>query len=122
MKILALIVLVSAAFAQEHAPTPEQCRADYRLWSAKGTDFTDVSFEELMERSHVMTECSATDPEWMQQFAEQAVRVGTKAFLSYGDAGTLFHAAAGDKAVDFLMRHHLMEQFVREDKAGKHPQ
>jgi len=120
MKTLVLIVLVSAAFAQEHAPTPEQCRADYRLWTAKGTDFTDVSWKELMERSRVMTECSTTDPEWAQQFAEQDARLGKNASVSYRDLGTLFHAAAGDKAIDFLIRHHLMDQFVKESEAGKH--
>ncbi len=120
MKTLALIVLVSAAFAQEHAPTPEQCRADYRLWTAKGTDFADVSFRELMRRSHVLSDCSTTDPEWTQQFAEQAVRLGKNAGVSYSDLSTLFHAAAGDKATDFLMRHHLMDQFLKEDEAGKH--
>ena len=86
----------------------------------KGTDFSDVSFHELMERSHVMTECSATDPEWTQQFAEQAVRLGGKASISYGDLGSLFHSAAGDKAVDFLMRHHLMSQFMKEEAIPGH--
>ncbi len=37
------------------------------------------TWKELMQRSHVMSECSTTDPEWMQQFAEQAVRLGKKA-------------------------------------------
>lgn len=120
MKILIVIVLVSAAFAQEHAPTPDQCRADYRLWTTKGTDLTDFSWKELMERSHVMTGCSTTDPEWTRQFAEQAVRLGGNASISYGDLGTLYHAAAGDKAIGFLMRHHLMDQFVKESESGKH--
>jgi hypothetical protein len=119
MKILALIFLVSAAFAQEHAPTPEQCRADYRLWTAKGTDFADVSFRELMRRSHVMSGCSTTDPGWEQEFARDLVRLGKNAGVSYSDLTTLFHAAAGDKATDFLMRHHLMDQFLKEDEVGK---
>jgi hypothetical protein len=124
MKRFALVLLVSVAFAQEHAPTPEQCRSDYRLWTAKGTDFSDVSWKEVMERSHEMTECDTTDPEWTRQFAQQAMRLGGNGSISYGDLGTLYHAAAGDKAVDFLMRHHLMDQFVKESEAaavsGKH--
>jgi hypothetical protein len=119
MKTLALIVLVSAAFAQEHAPTPEQCRADYRLWTANGFSFENVSWKELMQRSGVMTKCATTDPDMMRVFDEGYVRLGKDAPLSYRDVGTLFHSAAGDKAMDFLIRHNLMDQFVREDAAGK---
>ena len=120
MKILALLILVSTAFAQEHAPTPEQCRADYRLWTVKGTDVSDIAWKELMQRSLVMSKCSTTDPEWMQQFAEQNLRLGEKSGLSYSALSMFLHAAAGEKTRDFLERHHLMAQFTQEDEAGKH--
>jgi hypothetical protein len=117
---MALLLLASTGFAQEHAPTPEQCRADYRLWTANNPDLKSLSFEELMQRSHVMDECSTTDPAMMQTFLQDSLRLGKNAPLSYSEVATLFHAVAGDKAVDFLMRHHLMDQFMREEAAGKH--
>jgi hypothetical protein len=121
MKLLTLIVLVSVvALAQEHAPTVEQCRADYRLWTTNGTNFKDVSYKELLRRAEVMGQCAETDPAAMQVFAEDAMRLGwKKANVNYNDFSALLHETAGERVSKFLTRHHLMPQFIQEDEAGK---
>lgn len=72
MKKLLLFALVSAtAFAQDNAPTVEQCRADYRLWTAAGADldFKGVGWKELLHRSMEMGQCANVDPDWMKAFS-----------------------------------------------------
>lgn len=116
-----MVVLVSAAFAQD-APTPEQCRADYRVWTAKGADlktrFNNVSYHELVRRSSVMNDCAKADPEAMQHFAEDYVRLGLESNISYIGLGAVFSTLAHDRMLEFLVRHRLMAQFMKEDEAA----
>lgn len=70
--ILAVFLFLSTAnFAQEHAPTPDQCQADERMWSnesvhaTSGTGFDltikQYPLNEMIARSKEMLGCVAVD-------------------------------------------------------------
>ena len=120
VKTLVLVLLISSAtLAQEHAPTVEQCRADYRLWTAN-LDFKDISYHELLRRAVEMNQCTIVDPDGMQAFLDEEKRLGWKnASIIYPVAGSLFQHAADERMTHFVTRHHLLNQFLDEDAAGK---
>lgn len=127
---LALFALLATAVAQEHAPTPEQCRADYLLWMPRqqtnvlveggyDTVFKDVSWKELINRAVVMGQCVTTDPEGMRGFDAKHSHLGGNAPVNYAEFASSLGTAASLREHHFLIRHHLMDQFVKEDEAGK---
>jgi len=60
MKILFALLLTTAAFAQDHAPTSEQCKADVAVWLAKSLDETKtLTYIEIDKRKHEMSDCYA---------------------------------------------------------------
>ncbi len=83
---LGLIVFAaSVGLAQEHAPTPAQCQADEKAWSAEsrlatsgtGFDLTirRYSLNELVLRAKEMTGCSAVDTKNLNNYSSTATIV-----------------------------------------------
>jgi hypothetical protein len=62
MSAVLLLLVSTSLLAQEpkYAPTIDQCRADYGLWAAPGSDldFKGVAWKELIFRSAEMTKCA----------------------------------------------------------------
>jgi hypothetical protein len=112
---LATILLVGIPLggqdAVKDAPRIGQCRTDQALWdsklieiargSAKGTD--DATVETLTNWIHEMRGCAGVDHEHAPAYVRTVA---------------LAMAAVGVRATDFLQRHNLMEQFVKEDMEG----
>lgn len=67
--IVALITTVAVGQEVKHAPTVEQCRADqkygWRSWKSQRTVALtkDVSYLELSQWGHEMSDCREVDPE-----------------------------------------------------------
>lgn len=104
---VAFFCLSFPLFAQDHAPTVEQCRADQRLWAARMEDNTNIgslSAKELNTFSGEMNDCVAVDSERENAYNLQAA---------------MFRLEIEKRLTDFLVRHDLMQQFAAEDKAGK---
>jgi hypothetical protein len=109
------------AAVQDHAPTVEQCVADMRLWSSQMTDYwiadtarmksgtpnksevMGLTIRQLSERSSEMLECISVDPSGRDDYKQEASE---------------YNAAYNDRFERFIVRHHLMDQVLKEDKAG----
>jgi hypothetical protein len=110
--LLAATILISVpAIGQEveHAPTVAQCQADQRLWRAKlegdqGFDLKDVTLNTLAHWEAEMVKCEAVDPPNQSRYFNTDVEAV---------------AAESHREFDFIKRHGLLEQFVKEDAAGQ---
>jgi hypothetical protein len=109
MNISALLLLITLSFGatpQQHAPTAEQCRADAAVWwehsQPKGT-MSDVAFTELSARLSEMYDCMTVD------------KASSK---TYNDAFLMIHSEMGSRWGNFIRRHNLQQEFVKEDAAG----
>jgi len=110
--------------AQQHAPMPEQCRADLAVWyspdmenefykaeTVRVTDGTPdrtetnrVLLPEIEARMHEMAECRNIDPAHSER---------------YGSAFDFYEIVAGTRYYNFVLRHNLFEQLLSEDAEGK---
>lgn len=108
MKILSVFLLFSAAaFAQDHAPTLAQCRADAALWDADQA-LDQHSFVELSKRQGEMAQCSIVDHADASAYHHYLSVIGACQNVEYA------------RMLDFLLRNKsAMEQFTSEDAAGK---
>jgi hypothetical protein len=117
------LALTSRVSTQEHAPTVDACHADQAAWGNKqdqleyarqelelsknGTKDTSPaaapSYEELLSRRREMITCANVDPLNVEK---------------YIDVGNFYAQVAGDRFENFVVRHHLMQQFLHEDAAG----
>ena len=105
MKVVAvLFVALTAlsAFAQEHAPTPEQCKADHMLWFSEYSDskaeLPDSS--ELLKRSKVLIDCEVVDPAHEKYFMDLSWDYTMVVLL---------------RTQDFIFRHKLQVELQVED-------
>jgi hypothetical protein len=109
MRIIASIaaaLLVSPALAQEHAPLPEQCKADAHLWhSQKKADNDKLSFDELQQRSREMWACASVDKTATEDEDYHLLWSG-------------YQVMSGQRMKHFIDRHDLSKQFLDEDAAG----
>src|SRR5437879_1597908 len=101
---LALMIFPLCAVGQEHAPLPEQCKADYTLWKTTDTkeNLSKLSAEELSRREVEMWNCAASGApggEYLDLVSEYGLFV-SKRFESY------------------IRRHGEWHQFFAEDQAG----
>ena len=103
-----LLSLATSLFAQDHAPTVEQCRADERLWSTQLTENPEIikslRHDQLNDRTLEMANCAAVDRDRQSVYAETAARFNMKLMV---------------RLLDFIKRHKLLDQFMAEDAAGQ---
>ena len=112
MKALALVFLISVpTFAQEHAPTVEQCRADASVWSAKDADVKTPTMKELWSRVLEMNQCLQVDP-------VESAHDYTFKYLTVSRNVTDEYAR---RVISFINRHDAAwkGKFDSEDAAGK---
>lgn len=109
------------AVGQDHAPTAEQCVADMRLWSSQMDDYLiaetariksgtpdksqviGLTMTQLNDRASEMVECVAVDPSGQVDYRQEA--------SEYNDAYR-------DRFERYIVRHHLMDQVLKEDEEG----
>jgi hypothetical protein len=110
--------------AQEHAHSVESCRADLAVWGKKGDEndyreqearqlhggakndnpLTKVTVQELVLRMGEMGNCRIVDKSQEQQ---------------YLDVLKFYSSIISDRMRNFLQRHNLVEQFLKEDAFGE---
>jgi hypothetical protein len=114
---------VCAFASQQHAPTPDVCRADYALWysteiseqysSAQSRWLSDgvpnrteqalLDMAEISARADEMGKCAKTDREKSS---------------AYYDASEFYDEIFTQRVERFITRHHLNQQMIDEDKKG----
>lgn len=101
---LALTIFPLCAAGQEHAPLPEQCKADYTLWKTTDTkeSLSKLSAEELSRREVEMFECAAS---------------GTPGG-DYIELSLLYGKGIAKRFEAYIRRHGEWHQFFAEDQAG----
>jgi hypothetical protein len=113
--ILAL-VLLHPGFAQQHAPTVDVCRADASVWNAAVMNLPErskakLSVEELGIRQNEMHDCLTVDKS--QPAEKSAAQHHTYQLLEADYTNEIEF-----RAMRFIRRHGLEQQFLREDAAG----
>ena len=107
--LFAIVVFIGclAVLAQDHAPLPEQCNADAKLWyGADKANLDKLPYTELERRAEEMWDChdSSSVPADKQHF----------------DAVLLaYQAQEANRMVAYVKRHGLTKEFLAEDAAGK---
>jgi hypothetical protein len=109
--ICLLAISTVAGSTQDHAPTKDQCRADYNLWSSAATlsakdiaeSLDKLPAEEMSKRTHEMAQCFFVDTARSAQYNAQTAS---------------YNLALRTREENFLRRHGLMDQFLDEDAKG----
>jgi hypothetical protein len=112
--LVGLVVLSLRVLAEDdHAPLPEQCIADYSLWSSESKDSIEkLPGTVIQPREIEMWNCAKV----VKQFdSEHNTAYALKMLLlSHRYCGYVSH-----RALDFIQRHGLMKEFSQEDAAGE---
>jgi len=106
-----LLLLCGSGWAQSevsHASTLAQCQADHHLWLARDDqgmeEFHKLTIPQLRTLQYEMRDCQAVDPSMKWNYYNMKVE---------------FLYVEADRLEGFLFRHHLYDQFIQEDAAGK---
>src|SRR6266849_904266 len=104
MRLIVLLVLLASAGAQEHAPLPEQCKADYTLWKTTDTkeSLSKLSAEELSRREVEMWNCAASGAPGGE----------------YLDLVSAYGLLVSKRFESYIRRHGEWHQFFAEDQGG----
>lgn len=105
----------------EHAPTPEQCRADADAWGipkAGGFTRNEDQFARLATLIvHSPTLTAETLNARNVEFGE-CVKTDSIQSVRYSQAQQAYALAELARIADFMRRHNLMQQFLQEDDEG----
>jgi hypothetical protein len=101
MRLIVLLFLLASASAQEHAPLPEQCKADYTFWRTSDTkeSLSKLSAEELSRRQVEMWDCVASGA----------------AGGGYLELGSGYAFGISKRFESYIRRHGEWHQFFAED-------
>jgi hypothetical protein len=122
-----LFLLVSPMTAQvEHAPTPQQCRADVNAWDVPNFNASYWNEEQFSTfAARVMHDHAVTAKDLDAREAELAQCLKTdKSLLTadpnrYIQARQAYFIAELARMADYMKRHNQMTQFYDEDEQGK---
>ena len=121
-----LLFVVPVTGQVEHAPTPEQCRADVNAWDVPGfnpTNWNEKEFTNFVTR--VINDHSLTAKELDAREAELDLCLKTDKWITVGvqtqyvQAHRAYSIAALARKADYMKRHNLMAQFYDEDEQCK---
>jgi hypothetical protein len=116
--LITALLLVSVSFVprclgqDDHPPLPEQCIADYNLWSGEAKDNLEkLPFTVIQPREIEMWNCASV----VKSLDEHKRAYSVLMLFLYGRySGQISH-----RALDFIQRHGLMKEFSQEDAAGQ---
>lgn len=106
----------------EHAPTPEQCRADADDWGIpKWSVFVPNENEFANLAGVTMHDRTVTAKTLDARIAElgQCVKTDSALSVRYSQGSRGYAIAELARMADFMQRHNLTEQFYQEDNQGK---
>jgi hypothetical protein len=118
-----LFLLVSPMTAQiEHAPTPEQCRADADAWGIPKWSLLITNDNEFRSLPGTMIRNQAVSAKVLEarngEFA-QCEKTDSVQDARYARAARAYAIAELARMGDFMQRHNLQGQFYEEDEQGK---
>ena len=113
---------IAAASQIEHAPTPEQCRADADAWGIP-TAGVLVPNEQQFAR---LSTATALDPSVTAKMLDarmkqlsQCMRTDSTFSTRYSEANRAYVLADLVRIANFMKRHNLTPQFLAEDEQGQ---
>jgi len=113
---------IAAASQIEHAPTPEQCRADADAW---GIPTAGVLVPNEQEFARLST-ATALDPSVTAKMLDarmkqltQCTRTDSNQSTRYTEANQAYAIAGLLRMANFMKRHNLTSQFLAEDEQGQ---
>jgi hypothetical protein len=115
-----MILLASPLFAQQHAPTPDQCRSDVAVWLKDFDAWTDAQQRVGPQNSSALNAILVGEVE--KRDAEMLMcgtTIDTKNHGTYSVMHTNFLYIMTLRLSSFIARHSLDGQFVEEDQAGR---
>ncbi len=104
--ILLMFMTALVASAQDHAPLPEQCKADHDMWVADitvDTQLVSVASAQLIKRIGELRACEEVVPAHKAELTDLE-----------GSCWALLFT----RTSDFITRHRLRQEFLKEDAAG----
>lgn len=111
-----------AASQIEHAPTPEQCRADADAWGIP----TPALFVNTEQQFNPFTNASARDASLTAKVLNartaelsQCIRTDRPNFMRYAEADRAYAIAQLIRMGNYMKRHDLISQFLAEDEQGQ---
>lgn len=113
---------VAAASQIEHAPTPEQCRADADAWGIPtpallvNTEQQFALFSNATARDQSLT---ANALEARMKELSQCMRTDKLYSTRYAEANRAYAIAQLVRMANFMKRHNLTSQFLAEDEQGQ---
>lgn len=116
-----LLLVALSPFAQEHAPTVEQCRADAKLWhQPMHADSTHqvvkkMAYPELAARAGEMYDCIQVD----DARDIKSVNASDEIIIAYYSLETIYAEQLASRYRGFIIRYNLNDQFLAEDDEGK---
>lgn len=106
----------------EHAPTPEQCRADANDWGIPRSGVLNPNEEQFSKLVNSVRFNSTVTAKTLEarnaEFAE-CQKTDRIESIRYGQAARAYTIAELTRMADFMRRHNLQEQFHEEDEQGK---
>ena len=117
-----ILVSPSSAFGQQHAPTLEMCKADVAVWY---DDDTAADYNK-QETKHI-TDGMPNTNEYnklrlsaiLKRINEMSDCYKVAGFQKlYIQASNFYVSIMSNRMQSFIIRHHLWEQFKKEDAAG----
>jgi hypothetical protein len=115
--------LVSPAATQiEHAPTPEQCRADADAWGIPTPALlinTEEQFNQFSRATTLDKSLSANMLDARTKELSQCIRTDKPNSMRYAEASRAYAIAQLVRIASFMKRHNLYSQFLAEDEQGQ---
>ena len=106
----------------EHAPTPEQCRADADAWgipTATPLFRNEAQFDQLVAATAGDKNVSAKMLDARMKQLATCIRTDNVQDTRYSEAARAYAFASMIRMVNFLNRHNLTPQFLEEDEKGQ---
>lgn len=112
-----------ASEPQQHAPTLEVCRADAAVWYDRDAATEYLKAETLHKSDNVKNLTPTAKLALIEVKARASemfvcAKVDEPRSQSYLEAADFYYIVMVDRYGDFIRRHHLMEQMMREDAQG----
>jgi hypothetical protein len=106
----------------EHAPTPDQCRADADAWGIPTPDWSG----KVEQKFAIFSNATARDTSLTAHTLDARMKELSQCMLTdkmnstrYAEAGRAYAIAQLVRMANFMKRHNLSEQFHAEDEQGQ---
>lgn len=119
--LLATLIALPQVNPSDHAPPVAQCQADMRLWLEQVSDYSGALIDHVQKGTPNNSDISRLQ---IPQLAKRIVEMGECGAVdppnlsAYQDVESELESARKDRYEQFVVRHKLESQLLREDAAG----